>query len=232
MPRSSAPFALRRRALLASGLAALSLPMSERKAAAAERAQRRFDIERGDSAIGMQTTSVARDGDRLDVAVEVGILIRFLGVPVYRYKLESEERWESGRLVALDGATDDDGRQDTARVRREGGGLVSSGTYAGELPEGAVTTTYFTQEFLRRDTWISTQTGAPLSVTARRDGAERISGLSGEVDCTRWRLEGDLPLTLYYDDRGEWMGNAFDAGGVQARFAATAETGRLAPLWE
>lgn len=230
--RATASFGPSRRSLLCGAAVALAAPVLwTGRAAAAQRFERQFDILRGGSSIGEQTTAVAIDGDAMSVFVNVRILIRILGVPVYRYELDSEERWQGHRLVALDGAADDDGRKDVARVRREDGTLISSGSFEGPLPGDAVTTTYFTQEFLRRSTWISNQTGAPLAVHARRDGSERIAGLGGEVDCARWRLDGDLPLTLYYDGRGEWMGNAFDAGGVKARFAARSETGRLAELW-
>ncbi len=232
MPRSAPPtFRPSRRALLTAGAALVAPTLLGLRAEAAEKLERRFDILRGGSSIGRQVTGVSRDGNVIDVTVEVEILIRILGVPVYRYDLRSEERWQGGRLVALDGTTNDDGRENIARVRRDGDALLSSGSFAGPLPGDAATTTYFTQEFLKRGTWISTQTGEPLAVRARRDGSERIEGIGGDIDCARWRLEGDLPLTLYYDGRGEWMGNAFDAGGVEARFAATSETGRLAGLW-
>ncbi|MEO1689643.1 MAG: DUF6134 family protein, partial [Pseudomonadota bacterium] len=120
----------------------------------------------------------------------------------------------------------------TADVTREGDRLVSRGTWTGEADAAtSATTTYWTPEFLSRPAWLSTQTGRPLAVAPRRDGSETIAALGGQVSAARWRNGGDLPLTLYYDARGEWLGNAFDAGGEPARFRAVAESGALAPLW-
>ncbi|MFO7855671.1 MAG: DUF6134 family protein [Paracoccaceae bacterium] len=209
----------------ALGLAAPSLLR------AAETAERSFSVFRDGSDIGAQTTRVTGSGDRADVEIDVDLAVKILGITAYRYTLRSRETWEKGRLMSLEGETDDDGDVSVAKVRRTSDGLVSEGTWEGELPGDAATTTYWTQAFLERPVWISTQTGAPLDVSVSRDGEERIEGFSSEMLCERWRVRGDLPLTLYYDDRGEWMGNAFDASGEVARFRPTAETGRLAPLW-
>ncbi|HKK37094.1 MAG TPA: DUF6134 family protein [Paracoccaceae bacterium] len=218
----------RRTVLLGGAALALASPSTLR---AAETAERRFLVFRGGSDIGGQTTRVRGSGDRAEVEVEVDLAVKILGITAYRYKLRSRETWEKGLLMSLEGETDDDGEVSVAKVRRTSEGLVSEGTWEGPVPSDAATTTYWTQAFLERPVWISTQTGKPLDVSVSRDGEERIEGFSGEVLCQRWRVSGDLPLTLYYDDRGEWMGNAFDASGERARFQPTEETGRLAPLW-
>ncbi|SDW78324.1 hypothetical protein SAMN05444336_102336 [Albimonas donghaensis] len=226
-------FAPSRRTLLGTGLAAGGLALGgwpARRARAAT-ASRGFEILRDGDVIGDQLTTVAADGPRLDVTVRVRIALKVLGVVAYRYELDSRELWENGLLVSLDGTTNDDGERETARVRREGDRLVSSGTHVGDMPGDAATTTYWTPAFLERSTWISTQTGAPLRVSASQDGSEAVPGPSGALTCTRWQVSGDLDLALYYDDRGEWMGNAFDAGGETARFRAVAADPRLAPLW-
>ncbi|MDF2231338.1 DUF6134 family protein [Albimonas sp. CAU 1670] len=223
--------AIDRRALLAGGLATGAALALARPLRAAESASRRFEVLRDGASIGEQTTTVARAGEALDVTVRVRILVKVLGIGAYRYELDSQERWEGGRLVALDGQTNDDGERQVARVRREGGRLVSSGDWSGELPDDVATTTYWTPAFLQRSTWISTQTGRPLSVAAAQAGAAEIPGPSGPLPVRRWQVSGDIDLTLFYDDRGEWMGSAFDAGGETARFRALSAAPALAPLW-
>lgn len=220
-----------RRMVLAGGLAAgagLALP---RAGLADGTAARSFEVLRDGDVIGEQTTTVSRSGDALEVGVRVRILVEVLGIGAYRYELDSAERWEGGRLVSLEGQTNDDGDREVARVRREGGRLVSSGTWSGDLPDDAATTTYWSPAFLERGTWISTQTGKPLAVSVARAGAAEIPGPSGPLAVERWDVSGDIDLALFYDDRGEWMGSAFDAGGETARFRATSAGPALAPLW-
>ena len=128
--------------------------------------------------------------------------------------------------------TDDDGRVVTAQVRRTAAGLIAQGSdWSGEAPGDAGTTSYWTRAHLDRPVWLSTQTGQPLRVTCAQAGRERVDMPLGTRDCDRWTVGGDIALDLFYDDRGEWMGSAFDARGETARFAAVAETGRLGPLW-
>ena len=228
--RAPIPCALPRRAVLAGGLAGGLVAALPRRALAAG-GERRFEVLRDGDPIGEQVTSVARDGEALEVSVRVRILVKVLGIGAYRYELDSRERWEGGALVSLDGETNDDGERQVARVRREGGRLVSSGSWSGEIPEGAATTTYGTPEFLERGTWISTQTGRPLAVSVAQAGSAEIPGPDGPLTARRWQVSGDIDLALFYDDRGEWMGSAFDAGGETARFRALSAAPALAPLW-
>ena len=234
LPRGSAraplPCARPRRAVLAGGLAG-GLVAARPRTALAAGGERRFEVLRDGDPIGEQVTSVARDGEALEVSVRVRILVKVLGIGAYRYELDSRERWEGGALVSLDGETNDDGERQVARVRREGGRLVSSGSWSGEIPEGAATTTYWTPEFLERGTWISTQTGRPLAVSVAQAGSAEIPGPDGPLTARRWQVSGDIDLALFYDDRGEWMGSAFDAGGETARFRALSAAPALAPLW-
>lgn len=222
---------LTRRATLAGGLALLSAPMLIRPLAAAQTARREFRVLRGDSDIGSQSVEVARDGARAEVRVRSRLEVKLLMITAYRYELDSTEVWEGGALVSLDSTVNDDGTRETARVRRENGRLVSTGTWQGDIEGEPATTSYWSPEFLTRSTWISTQTGKPLAVRTRRDGTETVPAPGGARDCARWQVTGDLPLTLYYDQRDEWMGSAFDARGERARFRAVSETARLTPLW-
>ena len=109
--------------------------------------------------------------------------------------------------------------------------MTSAAPFLFDGPEGAATTTYWTPEFLERGTWISTQTGRPLAVSVAQAGSAEIPGPDGPLTARRWQVSGDIDLALFYDDRGEWMGSAFDAGGETARFRALSAAPALAPLW-
>lgn len=226
---------LTRRAVLRGGagaVAASALPFVPPLAAATEaRGERRFDILRDGDPIGTHLTRVIRTGDRLQVETDVNIVVRVLGIAAYRYELRSHEVWEGGRLISLDGETNDDGDRDVARVRRTDAGLVSEGSWTGALPDRVATTTYWTRAFFDRPIWLSTQSGMPLEVSPTRIGAREVPTPNGPVQAEAWRSEGDLPVTMFYGPNGEWLGNAFDAGGKPVQFVLASDTGPLAPLW-
>jgi len=187
---------------------------------------------RGDSRIGEQVNTVAIAGGRVETTVEVDIRVKVLGLTAYRYAMTNREVWEDGLLQSVDAATDDDGDRGFARVSRSGGGLVVEGSgYSGAAPSDAATTTYWTTAFLTRPVWISTQSGEPLRVSARNMGASVMTFPGGPRSVETWRISGDVELDLYYDDRGEWIGNAFKADGETIRLEALAPDARFSALW-
>lgn len=170
--------------------------------------RRTLELFRGADRIGQQALSVRREGARVEVAIEIAIDVRMIGLPVYRYALDVRETWTDGMLTTLDAAADDNG--------------------------GApATTSYWAPAFLNRRVWISTQDGRPLNIEARRRGAVAIpTATGGSVEATRWDIAGDLGgLSLYYDAAGEWLGNAFEARGETARFLVAERGADLTPLW-
>lgn len=196
--------------------------------------RRTLELFRGADRIGQQALSVRREGARVEVAIEIAIDVRVIGLPVYRYALDVRETWTDGMLTTLDAAADDNGAAHFARAQREGTELVIAGSaYEGALGGAPATTSYWAPAFLSRRVWISTQDGRPLNIEARRRGAVAIpTATGGSVEATRWDIAGDLGgLSLYYDAAGEWLGNAFEARGETARFLVAERGADLTPLW-
>lgn len=222
--------AILRRSVLFGAMAATMVPGVP--FAAANGLSRRYRVLRGGDDIGSQSVTVRRDGGHIEVDVTVEIRVRILGITAYRYEMANTEVWDDGRLMRMDARTDDDGTRDFARARREGGRLLVEGSgFSGEAPEDAATTTYWTPDFLGRRTWISTQTGRLLSVSATRRGTVDLALPSGKVAAEKWQVTGDLDLELFYAG-GEWVGNRFAAKGETAEILAETASGpRLTPLF-
>ena len=116
----------------------------------------------------------------------------------------------------------DHGTEEQASVTRNGEVLDIVGTrYTGQAPLSAVTTSYYATPFLERRPWISTQSGDPLDVALAP-----VSGRRGW-----WAVTGELTTTLGYDQRGEWVGCEFPAGGETASYEPIGETGLIGAMW-
>jgi hypothetical protein len=219
----------RRALLLAAGAAGLvqALP------AAASVGQRRFALYRGDSRIGTQTIAVRRAGEAVEVAVDVDIEVRVLGISAYRYTLQSDEIWQDGALLRLVAQCNDNGEANFVRAERNGAELVVEGSkYSGRVGGTPATTTYWSPAFLERQVWISTQDGRPWRVSASRSDTVSYPTAAGDVTATRWRIGGELAgLDLFYDAAGEWVGSEFEARGETARFVVETRGAALSPLW-
>jgi hypothetical protein len=223
--------ATRRDALSLGGalVAAAVIPV----AVAAAGGTRTFALLRGSKQIGSKTLTVSRAGSATEVAIDIAIKVRILGIPAYDYRLSSRETWVDGRLQSLSAETSDNGEAAFARASRNGGTLAVEGSgYTGTVEGNPATTTYWSQAFLSRNVWISTQSGQPLSVSVSNRGAATFPVGGADVAATRWSVSGDIgALDLFYDESGEWIGSTFEARGQQARFAVADLGPALAPLW-
>lgn len=212
-----------RRTILAGAGAFIAAPSILRAAPAA----RVFRVVRDGDDIGTQTTAVSRVGDEIQVAVDVELKVKILGITAYRYEMANREIWRGGRLVSMDSTSNDDGDAAFARVRQAGGELEVEGSYwSGTVPADSATTTYWTKEFLNRPLWISTADGDPLKVNCSPAGAGEIAGIPTET----WAVRGDLELELHY--RGdEWVSVRFDAGGEDAIYYPENMNAKMAAVW-
>jgi hypothetical protein len=216
--------------LIAGGATTAFLPGSARAATAV----REFEVLRAGRDIGRHRIAVTREGADVSVTVDVDLVVRVLGIAAYRYTMRNRETWRDGVLITGDSDVNDDGRRKRVVSRREGGVLmVESPDFTGQAPDPLATTTYFTQAFLDRPTWLSTDSGDLFGVTPRRAGEATVDTAAGPVACTRWAVTdgGAFTVDLFYDSRGEWLSVGFDAGGERAIYRPLDTGPQLAPLW-
>jgi hypothetical protein len=217
---------MRRREVLGGGLAAGGLALAGGPGAAladGATARRVFRLRRAGSDIGRHALEGRREGGAFRLAIDIDIRVKVIGlVTAYRYAMTNEEVWRDRRIERVDSETDDDGEARFLRVRREGEALAVEGSgFEGRQPLSAVTTTYLAREYLDRRPWLSSQSGEPLDV--------RIEPIAGEARA--FRVSGGLETELVYDERGEWVGCRFEAGGERVVYEILEETGDLAALW-
>ncbi|TVQ56554.1 MAG: hypothetical protein EA355_06560 [Rhodobacteraceae bacterium] len=218
----------RRHALasLAGASATLILPQPARAAA-----ERVFRIERSGSNIGTHRIAVSREGELTRVAIDIDIVVRVLGIPAYRYEMTNRETWRDGELVSIDSRVNDDGAAKRVVASRNGAKVAITSEFVDKQVSPLVaTTTYVTPLFLDRPDWVSTDSGELLGVSATELGPDRAGG---GVASTAWRASdgNGYDVVIHYDDRGEWVGLAFDAGGREAIYIADSVDDRLAEVW-
>lgn len=190
-------------------------------ALAATSASRRFTILRDGDAIGEHSLDAVQNGDKFEIDITIRIAVKILGVTAYRYELDNREVWQGGKILSVDTKVNDDGTDDFAKIRRAGGGLEVTGSrFSGPVPAEAVTTSYYSSNFVQRSPWVSTQSGAPLDIAIKPEGRANW-----------WQVTGELETRLGYDGRGEWMACEFDAGGEPGLYEVAKDQGAIAALW-
>lgn len=217
-----------RRAFIAGAAATLAAPSYLRAASSA----RTFKILRDGDDFGVHTLSVTRSGSDVQVAIDISLKVKILGVTAFDYSMKNREMWSEGKLVQMESIVDDDGDPDHARAKAAGDKIEIDGSdYQGLVPADAATTTYWTKDFLTRKVWINTQTGVPIDVTAQSAGKGRVEGAGLAYDTDKWTVKGkNLDIVLHYAG-DEWVSVEFDAGGEPAIYIPETLTPPLAPVW-
>ena len=184
--------------MLLGGLLAVPVTAMARSAGA-ETGVQAFAVDRNGSPIGHHRLSFARNGDRLDVAIDIALEVKLAFLTLYRYRHQNREVWEGDRLVSFTSSTDDNGTPHRVSARRSGDViLVESGGGRIEAPGDALPTTYWQRRFLDAPTWIDTQSGRLLSCTVTPRGSAQIDAVGQNVAADRFAVTGDLTLDLWY----------------------------------
>ena len=159
--------------------------------------------------------SVAEDGSftatsDVDLKAGIGPLVLF------RYSLDATETWRDGRLVALEGRTNDDGTRERVEAELEDSRLHVSGTaYSGQAPAGIIPASHWNIHQAYSSRILSTESGELLETEVTRIGRETIKAGGQEIEATHYRLVSDLAVDLWYDDQGRWVKLGFEARGQQ-----------------
>lgn len=201
-----------------------------------------FEVLRDGSPIG--THVIAFDhgeaGD-LSVAIAIDLEVGLGPITLYRYTHRNRVAWQGERLVRLRAETDDDGTPHRVAVDGAvaGGEAVIRVANDGEEaqrplpPAGApggpavLPSTYWSRATVDQTRLLNTQTGEIEDVTVTRMGRERVATPEGERMATRYRVDGDLKLDLWYDDDDRLVSLAFEARGSQITYRLREASGTV-----
>ncbi len=173
-----------------------------------------FRVIRKEKEIGAHELSFETTASGLIVRIDVELIVRLGPVPLYRYRHQATETWEGERVIALDAATNDNGRDEFARAERGADGLLHvSGSKVDDYvaPADASPATHWNRAMLNGPL-IHTQDGRLMQPAVADLGVERIAAADGDpIEASRYALTGDVTLDTWYDEQPLWAGLSFAA---------------------
>ena len=186
-----------------------------------------FDIRLDGKPIGTHRFEVSGPPEARTVTSDATMAVKMLGLTVFRYRHQAQERWKGDCVDSIQSTTDDDGKAEKVDWRRDGGGGrtdAASGS-AGEAGSSAspgssasagdcvMSYAYWHPALVKQTRLLNPQTGKMDEVKVERlpDAAITVSGR--EVMAARWQLitkppKGDAQrLTLWLDRNDQrWLG--------------------------
>lgn len=180
----------------------------------------RFNVLREGKPFGSHAVTFSNAADGSLVATTKVSLKAGLGpVTVFRYQLDATEKWLNGKLVAVSGKLNDDGKKGTVSATRKGEKLDVDGTkFEGAAPAGAVPASHWNYAQTKATKLISTGNGEIINVKVVPKGRESIKAGNQTIEANRYFLDSDLDVDLWYDDQGRWVKLAFEARGQQIEY--------------
>lgn len=149
-------------------------------------------------AIGQHVFSLVtqEDGAR-SLRSEARFDVKLLGITVYRYRHQAQERWQGDCLKSLSADTDDNG--DKLAVRLEPGDPLLAGC--------AMSFAYWNRAILKQRELLNAQTGKLEAVRIEPLPTASIDVRGQSVEAQRWRIVAlKQRIDLWYDGSGRWVG--------------------------
>lgn len=142
-------------------------------------------------------TLEGQDGASRSLRSEARFDVKLLGITVYRYRHQAQERWQGECLKSLTADTDDNG--DKLAVRLEPGDPLLAGC--------AMSFAYWNRAILRQRELLNAQTGKLEPVRIEQLPAATIDVRGQSVEAQRWRIVAlKQRIELWYDGSGRWVG--------------------------
>lgn len=208
-------------------VAAPALPSFASSADAVYGDRHEFAVFRKGERIGTHLLTFERQGDQLTVRTTVNLNVKVLGLTAYRYSHAGEEVLRGDRLVSIRTKTDDNGQRFEVNGQAMSGQFAVSAIAPNDEPfarengvsRAAAVQTSLPANVLPSSQWhfkslfggqlLNVQKGELARYSVTPMGKEMVQTANGTVAATRYRLDGDLFLDIWYDDRGRWVGSAF-----------------------
>ena len=192
-----------------------------------------FDVLLNDETVGFSNLTHKKLKNGLEVVVDVEIKPKFLGLNFMKYTLKNREVWKKQKLISLDANSSWFGKKYFVKGQQETGGFrIEGSAFSGVIKNNFATTSYFTPDFLKRKTWISTQDGTPLEIKARKLKNKKVTFNDKTYSVKEWEISGDLDLTLQYDENNNWVGSSFTVGNYPAKFTLNNRRNNIHRIWK
>ncbi len=213
-----------RRTLLGWGVAAAGLPLfgAISVARAATPPDIRFRAIHGGTTVGEHRVQFRSDGDYLVVTTHIDITVRILFFTAFRFSHDAVEVWQSGRLISVEGTTDDNGVQLSVTGSAVEDGFRITGVDGPYLapPQLLTTNTLWDRRLLHESRMIDVQHGGEVGLVVKPRGEEDVATPRGPVRSRRFQIiTPNYAGSVFFDRNWRWVKGLMERNGEILEYA-------------
>lgn len=182
-----------------------------------------FGVRANGMDLGSHKMQFKLQGNVLTVNNVVDIEAKIAGIKVFGYQFKGQEMWRNDRLVGMRTKANMNGKNYSVTARQHGDQLVVDG-YKGRItvPGETMPTSYWNPLLLQSRQLLDMQHGTLLNVQSAKVGTDNIKSAGRTIKADRYRMKGDVDLTLWYSNRGVWSAGSMQMQGHRVNFVPQA----------
>ena len=184
-----------------------------------------YELFRNNKSIGYHKYEFERDSKNLNVKSKVEFKIRKLGVDLYKYSAESEEKYKNGLFFSFKSKTIQNKKEKYVNIsiKNENELLIDGSSYKGEASREFIVGTWWNHEIVKAKAQISAISGRIIPQKVTFIGKEKITIGDKTYNTLHFNFvssdpnlpkEKKLNTDIWYDEETKlWIKAAFDKTG-------------------
>ncbi|HXV25613.1 MAG TPA: DUF6134 family protein [Alphaproteobacteria bacterium] len=178
-----------------------------------------FTVMRNDNPIGRHYIAIKADGSRIEIDERTDIEVRLAAIPVYKFAFRGRQLWEDGRLVGMNGSTNNNGTFLKVNVRPDGEGYVRTvNDRVDRFDKSRHVFALWNIDTLRHRSFFSVTEDKTLEVSFQYVGRERLAVAGRVLDVDRYAMRGSETRDLWYDRAGHLVKVKLQRRGSEIQF--------------
>jgi Family of unknown function (DUF6134) len=143
-------------------------------------------------------------------------------ITLFRYSLSAVETWQRGKLVGVAGTVNEDGKAgNVAAVTKDGKLAVNGTVFSGSVTPDILPASHWNLAQTRATELLSTEDGEIIKVKVSKKGEENVKIGKTSIKATRYLMDSDIDVDLWYDERGRWVKLGFKTRGQNIEYVLT-----------
>ena len=170
-----------------------------------------FELFRNNQLIGQHIYLFNRNGQNLTVHSKINFEVNMLGITLYKYSTDGQEKYINGKFESFSGTTNQNKKKKFSKVyKKKNQFFIEGSSYKGEAPEDFIIGSWWNHSIIKYGAQISTGSGRIIQQNVSFIGKETIeinkkkySALKHNFSSSNQSLSKDkkLDMNVWYDEK-------------------------------